>query len=63
MQLAGVSDAFTVQGVPVARDAMAITAGFRFLATPHLSFDATYNGQFAHRTNDQAAHLSLTYSF
>lgn len=63
MQLASGSNAFTVQGVPVARDAMAISAGFRFLATPRLSFDATYNGQFAHRVNDQAAHVSLSYSF
>ncbi|GFZ92994.1 autotransporter-associated beta strand repeat-containing protein [Dyella caseinilytica] len=63
MQLISGSNAFTVQGVPVARDATAITAGFRFLVTPNLLLDATYNGQFAHRVNDQAAHLSLTYSF
>ncbi|RUL70458.1 hypothetical protein EKH80_20570 [Dyella choica] len=63
MQLSSGSDAFTVQGVPVAHNAMAITAGMRILATPHFSLDATYNGQFAHRINDQAAHLSLTYSF
>jgi uncharacterized protein with beta-barrel porin domain len=42
---------------------MAITAGLRIIATPKLSLDATYNGQFAARVNDQAAHLSLTYSF
>ena len=63
MQLISGSDAFTVQGVPVARNATAITAGLRILATPHLSLDATYNGQFAARVNDQAAHLSLIYSF
>jgi fibronectin-binding autotransporter adhesin len=63
MQLLSGSNAFTVQGVPVARNAMAITAGLRILATPKLSLDATYNGQFAQRVNDQAAHLSLTYSF
>jgi len=63
MQWLSGSDAFTVQGVPVARNAMAISAGLRILATPKLSLDATYNGQFASRVNDQAAHLSLTYSF
>lgn len=63
LQLLSGSDAFTVQGVPVARNAMAITAGLRIIATPKLSLDATYNGQFAPRVNDQAAHLSLTYSF
>ncbi|WP_266171348.1 autotransporter-associated beta strand repeat-containing protein [Dyella subtropica] len=63
MQLVSGSNAFTVQGTPVARNAMAITAGLRFLATSHLSLDATYNGQFASRVNDQAAHLSLTYAF
>ncbi|RUL78793.1 autotransporter-associated beta strand repeat-containing protein [Dyella choica] len=63
MQLVSGSNAFTVQGTPVAHNAMAITAGLRFLATSHLSLDATYNGQFASRVNDQAAHLSLTYAF
>ncbi|MGN6322944.1 MAG: autotransporter-associated beta strand repeat-containing protein [Dyella sp.] len=63
LQLLSGSDAFTVQGVPVARNAMAIAAGLRIIATPKLSLDATYNGQFAARVNDQAAHLSLTYSF
>jgi autotransporter-associated beta strand protein len=63
LQLLSGSDAFTVQGVPVACNAMAITAGLRIIATPKLSLDATYNGQFAARVNDQAAHLSLAYSF
>jgi fibronectin-binding autotransporter adhesin len=63
MQLLSGSDAFNVQGVPVARNAMAISAGLRILATSNLSLDATYSGQFASHVNDQTAHLSLTYSF
>lgn len=63
LQLAGGGDTFTVDGVPVAREAAAITLGLRFFSTAHFSADVSYNGQFASHASDQAARLSLNYAF
>jgi autotransporter-associated beta strand protein len=63
LRLASSSPDFTVDGVPVARNAAAVSVGFRFFSTPHFSADASYGGQFASHARDQSARLSLSYAF
>jgi uncharacterized protein with beta-barrel porin domain len=54
---------FTIAGVPVAKNAAAFAGGISFLVAPTVSVDATYSGQFARHATDQAARLSLTWTF
>lgn len=55
--------AYTVDGVPVARNAAAFTGGLSFALSRNVTVDASYNGQFASRANDQSARMSLTWMF
>ncbi|HET6552353.1 MAG TPA: autotransporter-associated beta strand repeat-containing protein [Dyella sp.] len=55
--------AFDIAGLPVARNATAISGGLSFLIAPGVSVDATYSGQFASHAKDQAARMSLTWVF
>jgi outer membrane autotransporter protein len=54
---------FTVAGVPVARDAAAIKAGFDVGLTEALLFSIRYDGQIAESSRDHSVKGSLTYKF
>jgi fibronectin-binding autotransporter adhesin len=54
---------FSVSGVPVAKNAAAISGGISFQVTPSVTVDATYGGQFGHQATDQSARMSLTWMF
>lgn len=55
--------AFTVDGVPVARNAAAFDAGLSFALSRSVAVDASYQGQYASHASDQAARVSLTWAF
>jgi autotransporter-associated beta strand protein len=63
MRFAGGGAAFGILGVPIAEDAVAISAGLRFRPSTAVTIDATYSGQFASDVKDQAARLSLNWAF
>ncbi len=44
--------AFTVAGVPIARDAAYVEAGLNWFVTPQIRFDVTYQGKFALDSSD-----------
>lgn len=54
---------FDIAGLPMARNATAVSGGLSFLIAPNVSVDATYSGQFASHAKDQAARMSLTWVF
>jgi outer membrane autotransporter protein len=57
------SNAFTIYGVPVAKNAAVVNLGVAWKLKPNLKLDASYNGQWASDAKDQAAKLSLDLSF
>jgi len=57
------SNAFTIYGVPVAKNAAVVDVGVAWKLKPNLKLDASYNGQWASDAKDQAAKLSLDLSF
>lgn len=59
VRFADSSDQFDVAGVPVAKHAAVVETGLLFDIARHVSVDASYTGQFASRTKDQGARLSL----
>ena len=63
MRFANGNLAYTVDGVPVARNAAAFNGGLSFALSRNVTVDASYNGQFASHANDQAARMSLTWMF
>lgn len=63
MRFANGNLAYTVDGVPVARNAAAFNGGLSFAVARNISIDASYNGQFASHATDQSARLSLTWVF
>ena len=62
-RFAGGVDSFTVDGVPVAKNAAIADAGLRFDLRKNISVDATYHGQFGGQAKDQSARLALNMSF
>jgi outer membrane autotransporter protein len=54
---------FTIFGVPVARNALAVQAGMNMRLGRHTQLDASYSGQFAGDARDQGARLSLRVDF
>ncbi|MET4676289.1 MULTISPECIES: autotransporter outer membrane beta-barrel domain-containing protein [unclassified Luteibacter] len=50
-------------GTPIAENAGVGVAGIRFLATPTVTVDASWNGQFASAAKDQSARLALNWVF
>jgi len=54
MRFAGGGNAFTVAGVPVARDAAVIEAGLDFALTPAAVLGVSYGGQFGSGAVDQS---------
>lgn len=59
----GGGNAFTVAGVPVARDAAVIEAGLDFALTPSAVIGVTYGGQFGSGIVDQAFRANFSANF
>jgi outer membrane autotransporter protein len=57
------SNAFTVSGAPIARDAAALEAGVDFGLYDNVTAGLTYGGQFSNRTTDQIARGTIRISF
>ncbi|MFX7883240.1 autotransporter domain-containing protein, partial [Acinetobacter baumannii] len=62
LALAG-GNAFTISGVPIARDAAVIEAGLDFAVSPTAIFGITYGGQFGARLSDQMVKANLNLRF
>ena len=56
-------NAFTVAGVPMARDALVLDAGFNVNLTDNATFGLTYNVQFGSNLADHSAKASLNVKF
>jgi outer membrane autotransporter protein len=52
-------NAFTIQGVPVAQDGLALDAGFDLPVARNILLGVTYSGQFASAAHDNAVKLNL----
>ncbi|MDR2858512.1 MAG: autotransporter domain-containing protein [Novosphingobium sp.] len=63
LAFAGGSDAFTVSGVPIARDVAAIEAGIQIAAGANGRFSISYNGQVGKQISDHGARASFTLKF
>ncbi|MFB9262812.1 autotransporter outer membrane beta-barrel domain-containing protein [Bradyrhizobium erythrophlei] len=62
MTLAG-SNVFTVAGLPIARDAAAIDAGFDLNLARNVTFGVAYTGQIARRVQDNGVKADLSWKF
>jgi subtilase-type serine protease len=56
-------DSFSVEGVPIGRDAAVIEAGLDFNASKNLTLGVSYSGQIGNGTQDNSAQAKLTYKF
>ncbi|GAA5542268.1 autotransporter domain-containing protein [Brucella sp. NBRC 113783] len=63
MRFAGGGDAFTVAGVPIARDAAVVEAGLDFALTPSAVIGVTYGGQFGSGIVDQSFKANFSAKF
>lgn len=57
------SNAFTVSGVPIARDAAVLEAGLDFDIAPKAKLGVSYTGQFGSGVSDNGAKLDLSVRF
>lgn len=62
-RFAGGGNAFTVAGVPVARDVAVIEAGLDFALTPSAAIGVSYGGQFGSGAVDQSFKASFSAKF
>jgi len=63
MRFASGGSAFTIAGVPIARDAAAIEAGLDFAITPDAILGIAYGGQFGAGAADQSVKANLNVRF
>lgn len=63
MRFAGAGDAFTIAGVPIARDAAVIEAGLDYAITPGATLGVTYGGQFGSGVTDQSVKANFNVRF
>ncbi|HKR77185.1 MAG TPA: autotransporter domain-containing protein, partial [Rhodanobacter sp.] len=63
MRFESSSDSFAVAGLPVLRNAGVVNTGISFTIAPGVSVDASYQGQFGQHAKDQAARISLDWTF
>ncbi|WP_371373853.1 autotransporter domain-containing protein [Sporomusa aerivorans] len=63
MSYASGSSAFTLGGVPIARDAAVVEAGLDFTLSPTKTLAISYNGQFANHLVDQSFKANLSMKF
>ncbi|WP_137389027.1 autotransporter domain-containing protein [Rhodoligotrophos defluvii] len=54
---------FTIQGVPLARDVLAVDGGIAVAISPQGSFGVSYSGQFGKNTTDHGVHGNITWWF
>ncbi|GLQ91489.1 autotransporter-associated beta strand repeat-containing protein [Dyella acidisoli] len=62
-QFAAGGSSFTVDGLPIARNAMVVDAGLDLQLSSRAVMDFGYHGQFASRDKDHAVRLSLSVAF
>jgi outer membrane autotransporter protein len=55
--------AFTIAGVPIARNAAAIEGGFNFALSPTATLGISYGSQLGSRLSDQTVHASVDIKF
>lgn len=63
MSFAGGGNAFTIAGVPIARDAAVVEAGLDFALTPSAAIGVTYGGQFGSGIVDQSFNANFSAKF
>lgn len=63
LRFAGGGNAFTVAGVPIARDAAVVEAGLDFALTPSAVIGVTYGGQFGSGIVDQSFKANFSAKF
>ncbi|MEI9419655.1 autotransporter domain-containing protein [Mesorhizobium sp. Cs1299R1N1] len=63
MRFAGGGNAFTIGGVPIARDAAVIEAGLDYAITPNATLGLSYGGQFGSAMSDQSARFNFNVKF
>ncbi|WP_179119682.1 autotransporter-associated beta strand repeat-containing protein [Ensifer adhaerens] len=63
MRFAGGGDAFSIAGVPIARDVAVVEAGLDYALSPNATLGVTYAGQFGSDVSDQSARINLNVSF
>jgi outer membrane autotransporter protein len=63
MRFAGAGDAFTVAGVPVARNVAVVEAGLDVALTPDADFGVSYGAQFGSGAVDQSLKANLNIRF
>jgi outer membrane autotransporter protein len=59
----GDTTAFTVDGLPLARNTGVADIGMHFMLNSKVSIDASYHGEFASGNKDQGARMALNVSF
>jgi outer membrane autotransporter protein len=63
MRFAGGGNAFSIGGVPIARDAAVIEAGLDYAITPNATVGVTYGGQFGSGIADQSVKANFNVKF
>lgn len=63
MRFAGAGNAFTIAGLPIARNAALIEAGLDYTITPNASVGLTYDGQFGSGLADQSVKATFNINF
>jgi fibronectin-binding autotransporter adhesin len=63
MRFAGGGNAFSIGGVPIARNAAVIEAGLDFALTPAATLGVTYGGQFGSGMSDQSVKANFNVKF
>lgn len=63
MRFAGAGDAFTIAGVPVARNVAVLEAGLDVALTPNADFGVSYGAQFGSGAVDQSLKANLNIRF
>ncbi len=63
MRFAGGGDAFSIGGVPIARDAAVVEAGLDYALSPNATLGVTYGGQFGSGMADQSLKANFNVKF
>lgn len=63
MRFASGGDAFSIGGVPIARDAAVVEAGLDFALSPTATFGISYGGQFGSGVTDQSVKANFNVKF
>ncbi|GLI94262.1 autotransporter outer membrane beta-barrel domain-containing protein [Methylocystis echinoides] len=63
MRFASGGNAFSIAGVPIARDAAVIEAGLDYAVTPNVTLGVSYGGQFGSGVSDQSFKANFSAKF